>query len=437
MLAPEVETRPWAEQLASTTRLPRAARLPVRALAVLPREARRGGLRRRAAAGGLAEIAQLPLTESSELRATATAEQPDRRAPRAPTPAEIVRIYSTSGTTGTPSYIPLTARRPRQLGRPARRAATRPPASPPASGSSRTYNAGPFVAGRGARRLRPHRPLPHPGRHRQHRAARCARSSCCGPRPPCSRPPTPPTSSSGRPSAASTCAARASSASSWPASPAAASRPSAPKLEEGWGARVTEAMGIGDIGVSLWGECEQQDGMHLGARGFVHAELIDPETGERARARRRRHRRARPHPPPPPRRAAAALPHPRPRRGPDEPVPVRAHRPARALHRAHRRHADRARRQRLPLGGARGRERVRAATSAATSSCGRRRPGVKQEPPLPVERRARARRDAPMPRSPRRSARGCATCSSSRRASSSCRGAALQRSEYKSKLVER
>ena len=51
-------------------------------------------------------------------------------------------------------------------------------------------------------------------------------------------------------------------------------------LEEGWGARVTEAMGIGDIGVSLWGECEEQDGMHLGAHGFVHPELIDPETGD-------------------------------------------------------------------------------------------------------------------------------------------------------------
>ena len=50
------------------------------------------------------------------------------------------------------------------------------------------------------------------------------------------------------------------------------------KLEQGWGARVTEAMGIGDIGVSLWGECEQQDGMHLGARGIVHAELVDPDT---------------------------------------------------------------------------------------------------------------------------------------------------------------
>ena len=50
-------------------------------------------------------------------------------------------------------------------------------------------------------------------------------------------------------------------------------------LEERWGARVTEAMGIGDLGVSLWGECEAQDGMHLGARGFVHPELIDPATG--------------------------------------------------------------------------------------------------------------------------------------------------------------
>jgi phenylacetate-CoA ligase len=51
------------------------------------------------------------------------------------------------------------------------------------------------------------------------------------------------------------------------------------RLEEGWGAKVIEAMGIGDIGVSLWGECGEQDGMHLGARGFVHAELIDAETG--------------------------------------------------------------------------------------------------------------------------------------------------------------
>jgi phenylacetate-CoA ligase len=38
-------------------------------------------------------------------------------------------------------------------------------------------------------------------------------------------------------------------------------------------------MGIGDIGASLWGECVHQHGMHLGGRGFVHFELIDPDTG--------------------------------------------------------------------------------------------------------------------------------------------------------------
>ena len=59
-------------------------------------------------------------------------------------------------------------------------------------------------------------------------------------------------------------------------------------LEEGWGAQVTEAMGIGDIGVSLFGECEARDGMHLGARDFVHAELIDPEMHAGARRRRLR-----------------------------------------------------------------------------------------------------------------------------------------------------
>ena len=110
------------------------------------------------------------------------------------------------------------------------------------------------------------------------------------------------------------------------ASPAAASPRSARGSRTGWGAKVTEAMGIGDIGVSLWGECEEQDGMHLGARGFVHAELIDPETGAAARAGGRRHRRARADASPAPGRAAAALPHARPRRGPDRALPLRAHR---------------------------------------------------------------------------------------------------------------
>jgi phenylacetate-CoA ligase len=39
------------------------------------------------------------------------------------------------------------------------------------------------------------------------------------------------------------------------------------QLEAGWGARVTEAMGIGDIAVSLWGECEHQAGHAFRRRG--------------------------------------------------------------------------------------------------------------------------------------------------------------------------
>ena len=43
------------------------------------------------------------------------------------------------------------------------------------------------------------------------------------------------------------------------------------RLEEGWGARVTEAMEIGDIGISLWGECEEQEnGMHRARAVSLH-----------------------------------------------------------------------------------------------------------------------------------------------------------------------
>jgi phenylacetate-CoA ligase len=51
------------------------------------------------------------------------------------------------------------------------------------------------------------------------------------------------------------------------------------QLETAWGATVTEVMGIGDIAASLWGECPEQGGMHFSGRGFIHVELIDPETG--------------------------------------------------------------------------------------------------------------------------------------------------------------
>src|SRR3954447_21760317 len=91
----------------------------------------------------LDRIHELPLTEKQELRATVTPENPfgDHY-----TGAQLVRIYSTSGTTGTPSYIPLTSQ---DLDNWITGSARSYGASgiQPGERIVSTYNAGPFVAG--------------------------------------------------------------------------------------------------------------------------------------------------------------------------------------------------------------------------------------------------------------------------------------------------
>lgn len=52
------------------------------------------------------------------------------------------------------------------------------------------------------------------------------------------------------------------------------------RIEEAFGAEVTEAGGIGDISPSLWGECPVKNGMHFCGQGMVWPELIDPVTEE-------------------------------------------------------------------------------------------------------------------------------------------------------------
>jgi phenylacetate-CoA ligase len=56
-----------------------------------------------------------------------------------------------------------------------------------------------------------------------------------------------------------------------------------PIIEDGFGATVAEGMGMGEILCVIWGECVQNrgHGMHYIAQGLVHVELIDPETGQR------------------------------------------------------------------------------------------------------------------------------------------------------------
>jgi phenylacetate-CoA ligase len=141
MLEPEVETRPWVEQLALDDASYRTQVAYLLERSPFYREKLAGF----DASRGLSEIAQLPLTEKDELRRTRTAENPFG-AHLCAAPHELVRIYSTSGTTGTPSYIPLT---PGDLDDWITGSARSYAASGITAGQRivSTYNAGPFVAG--------------------------------------------------------------------------------------------------------------------------------------------------------------------------------------------------------------------------------------------------------------------------------------------------
>lgn len=235
------------------------------------------GVSRAEDAGGLAEIAQLPFTEKDDLRATRTDERPIGTH-LACAEQDIARIYSTSGTTGTPSFIPLTARDVEDW-------VTISSRSYSASGVAKgdrvisSYNAGPFVAGAalGAfdRLGLCHIPVGTGNTDRLMTAVEKL-----------------------RPDAVVVTPSYALHLSEWAAArgidlpgssvrrvmvagePGGGEPAMRARLEAGWGAKVTEAMGIGDIAVSLWGECDAQLGMHFGGEGFVHVELIDPETGE-------------------------------------------------------------------------------------------------------------------------------------------------------------
>jgi phenylacetate-CoA ligase len=277
MLAPEVETRPWAEQQALDDESYRAQLAYLFERSAFYREKlAAAGLASPDEAGGLAEIGQLPLTEKDELRLARTPDNPIGTHLCAE-PSEIVRIYSTSGTTGTPSYVPLTAGDLDDWVT----ASARSYAASGVSAGQRivsTYNAGPFVAGAALEAFERiglcHIPVGTGNTERLMLSIEAL-----------------------GPEAVVLTPSYAAHLVEWAAErdfelrsssvervlvagePGGGEPAFRAQLEEGWGAKVTEAMGIGDIGVSLWGECEEQDGMHLGARGFVHAELIEPDTG--------------------------------------------------------------------------------------------------------------------------------------------------------------
>jgi len=52
------------------------------------------------------------------------------------------------------------------------------------------------------------------------------------------------------------------------------------RIEEAFGCKVRESMGIGDMTLSAWAEDDDGKGMHFMPRGFIHVELINPISGE-------------------------------------------------------------------------------------------------------------------------------------------------------------
>jgi len=224
--------------------------------------------------GGLVDLARLPFTEKDELRASQAA-QPPLGAHAAIAMSQAARIYSTSGTSGTPLYIPLTrndVEQWREIGR-------RTYSCNGLKAGERvvtTYGAGPFVAGASLAAFEAigcvHIPVGVGNTERL-----LAAIQKLGPETLACTP-------SYALHVAEVAAAKGVSLASIQriivgGEPGGGEDGFRKKLETLWGAKVYEIMGIGDIAASLWGECAAQAGMHFSAPEWIHVELIDPETG--------------------------------------------------------------------------------------------------------------------------------------------------------------
>ncbi len=277
MRDPAIEALPWDQQIAADDAAYRDQIAYLFENSMFYRDWLRGaGFADPTAVGGLADIANLPFTEKDDLRASRSKGNAIGAHLAVPT-SELARIYSTSGTTGTPSYIPLTARDLSDW-------ITISCRSYGASGIEAgqkiitTYGAGPFVAGvtldAFAALNLTHIPVGAGNSERLMAAVQNLRPDIIAMTP------------SYALHLAEMAADRGIDIKSSSvkhilvAGEPGGGEPSLrAKLQEAWGAKVNEAMGIGDISVSLWGECTAQDGMHLSGRGLVHVELINPETG--------------------------------------------------------------------------------------------------------------------------------------------------------------
>ena len=227
------------------------------------------------AVGGLDRIAALPFTEKDELRASQAA-HPPLGAHSAIEISQAARIYSTSGTSGAPLYIPLTRSDVEQWREIGRRTYSRNGLKP-GERVVTTYGAGPFVAGASLAAFEAigavHIPVGVGNTEKllaaierlQPEALACTPSYALH--------------------VAEVAAAKGASLAPVQriivgGEPGGGEESFRGKLQSAFDAKVYEIMGIGDIAASLWGECPAQAGMHFSAEEFIHVELIDPASGK-------------------------------------------------------------------------------------------------------------------------------------------------------------
>jgi phenylacetate-CoA ligase len=230
-----------------------------------------------AAVGELDELAALPFTEKDELRATQAAAPPFGEH-LAVDPAQLVRVFSTSGTTGVPCYLGLTRGDIEMY-------ATNVARGYSAAGFTRGqriavgFNAGPFVAGAvyaGFDRIGC-TVIPVGTGNTERLVSAIANLHATG---------VSCTPSYGLYLIDWCEEHRVDTHSLGLTHMITAGEPGGgdplvrARIEAAFGCQVRESMGIGDISLSAWAEDEDGRGMHFMARDAVHVELIDPASGE-------------------------------------------------------------------------------------------------------------------------------------------------------------
>jgi phenylacetate-CoA ligase len=278
--APEIETRPPEEQFRlDAIQYRRQLEYLYERSAFYRRKLKDAGFPDATSAGPLEQIHELPFTEKDELRRT-QAGHPPLGEHLACDPKDLVRVYSTSGTTGTPCYVGLTANDLEMYATNVARGYTAAGFAP-GQRIVVCINAGPFVAGAaydGYAKLGCII-IPVGTGNTERMVAAIQRLGATG---------IACTPSYGLYLVDWLAQHGIDGRSLGLRNMVTAGEPGGgdplirSRIEEALGCRVRECMGIGDVSLTVWGEDEDGRGMHFMARGFVHVELIDPHTGTRA-----------------------------------------------------------------------------------------------------------------------------------------------------------